>query len=460
MSSSPDAFVETAASAEMAMTSARHLPRSVAAKSGSPSGLALSLRAVAIGVQVARSLLPAAIVGAVLASTGKRRAAADHMAERLVALLERLGPAFIKGGQILSTRRDVISQALCARLCTLQDSVMPMSAEQTRETLAAIYGPKLDTIFAEIDYEPVASGSIACVYRGRLADGQEVAIKLQRPAIDKVMATDLALITRIGAFVAQLPWFREVPVRVILDHLCEAIHAQLDFVREAKSLERLRVTLSSIPRVWVPRLQKQASRDRALVMEFIPELDLTLAERCPPTIRKRFAAGTLGAVYRMLFVDGFVHCDLHPGNLYFKQGGQVVVLDAGFSVQLTEKMRRLFAEFFLEMAIGRGWRCAEIVIESAAGQRPDVDLDSFRHHLADLINRNSGLPAQEFSLIAFATEMFDLQRKYGLHAAPELVFPLLSLLVIEGTVRDLDPEVDFQETAKPILTKGIFSVVC
>jgi ubiquinone biosynthesis protein len=111
------------------------------------------------------------------------------------------------------------------------------------------------------------------------------------------------------------------------------------------------------------------------------------------------------------------------------------------------------------MALGRGWRCAEIVIESAVGRRPNADLASFRRLLTDLVNRNSGLPARQFSLIAFATEMFDLQRTYGLQAAPELVFPLLSLLVIEGTVRDLDPDIDFQETAKPILTRGVFGAV-
>jgi ubiquinone biosynthesis protein len=111
------------------------------------------------------------------------------------------------------------------------------------------------------------------------------------------------------------------------------------------------------------------------------------------------------------------------------------------------------------MALGRGWRCADIVIESAAGRRADADLDSFRKHLAELVIRNWRLPAVEFSLIGFATEMFELQRRYGLHAAPELVFPLLSLLVIEGSVRDLDPQIDFQETAKPILTQAMFGTV-
>lgn len=380
----------------------------------------------------------------------------DHVARQLVALLERLGPAFIKGGQILSTRRDMLPGTVCACLSGLQDSVAPMSEQQAREALTAIYGSALDTIFAEIDDQPIASGSIACVYKGRLKDGPEVAIKLQRSFIGNVMTTDLVLITKIGAILARLPWFRGLPICAVLNHLCDAIYAQLDFAREATHLVRLRDALSLVPRVWVPKLYKEASRDRALVMEFIPELDTTQAERCSLATRKRFAAGTLRAVYRMLFVDGLVHCDLHPGNLYFKPGGQVVVLDAGFSVLLTEEMRQLFAEFFLEMALGRGGRCADIVIESAVGRRVDADLDSFRLRLADLVNRNSGLPAQEFSLIAFAAEMFDLQRKFGLHAAPELVFPLLSLLTIEGTVRCLDPDVDFQEAAKPFLTQGIF----
>jgi len=330
---------------------------------------------------------------------------------------------------------------------------------QARDALASIYGAEFDATFASIDMVAVASGSVACVYRGRLAGGEDVAVKLQRPGIEAVMAADLAMMARIGALVGRLPWLRGVPIGVILDHLSAAVYAQLDFVREADNLERLRTNLAAVSRVWVPRLYRQASRERAIVMEFVPELDLKAAERCAPSVRRRLATTTLCAMYRMLFMDGFVHCDLHPGNLYFRPSGQIVVLDAGFSRQLSAKMRRLFSEFFLEMALGRGWRCADIVIESAAGRRADADLESFRKHLAELVIRNWRLPAVEFSLIGFATEMFELQRRYGLHAAPELVFPLLSLLVIEGSVRDLDPQIDFQETAKPILTQAMFGTV-
>jgi ubiquinone biosynthesis protein len=181
-----------------------------------------------------------------------------------------------------------------------------------------------------------------------------------------------------------------------------------------------------------------------------------MAAGSPAVTRRRFAASGLAAMYQMLFVDGFVHCDMHPGNLYFTSGAQVVVLDAGFSVQLTERLRRLFAEFFMNMSIGRGRRAAEVVLESSARLDPDADVEGFTVRMADLVERSHGVPAREFSLIGFATEMFDLQRRYGVHAAAELIFPLLSLLVIEGTIRDLDPGMDFQQAARPQLMLGLF----
>jgi ubiquinone biosynthesis protein len=211
-----------------------------------------------------------------------------------------------------------------------------------------------------------------------------------------------------------------------------------------------------VDRVWVPSVRHELCRDNVIAMEFIEGLDGTTSS-VAPVLRKKFAESALISIYQMLFVDGFVHCDMHPGNLNFTPRGHVVVLDAGFSVQLTDRLRRLFAEFFLNMAVGRGPRCAEIVVESAAGVSPTADVAGFLDRMADLVRRNHGLPAREFSLMGFATEMFDLQRAHGVHAAPELIFPLLSLLVIEGTIRELHPGIDFQEIAKPVINRGLWS---
>jgi ubiquinone biosynthesis protein len=414
-------------------------------------------RAVTVAALSGWYLASATVIAGALAIVGRRPAAKRHLARRLVALLEALGPAFIKGGQVLGTRRDILPQVLFDELSALVDSVKPLPVTEARSALASAYGATLDTVFATRDLDPIAGGSVACVYRGRLHDGREVAIKVRRPAIARVMAADLALATGLGQLVARLPLLRGTPVQEVIGHLCDAVGAQLDFAREADNLKRLRRNLSSVPRVWVPELEDDAVREGVVVMEFIRGLDMTVARRSSPAARKRFAAGTLAAMYHMLFIDGFVHCDLHPGNLYFTDHGQVVVLDAGFSVQLSDRMRRLFAEFFFNMALGQGTRCAEIVVESAT-VKSTANVEGFTCEMARLVERSSGLPARDFSLIAFAAEMFDLQRRFGLHAAAELIFPLLSLLVIEGTVRDLDPDVDFQEAARPILVRGIFGL--
>lgn len=434
----------------------RAAPRTPTALRPRPGLIALAGRTLRVVLTMVAFLVPATLGGALRTVVRGRAAGRRYMFRRAAALLMALGLTFVKAGQVLGTRRDVLPASLCDELSVLQDSVDPLDRRQTRSALAAVYDTDLDDLFADIELDPVASGSVACVYRGKLRTGADVALKLRRPGIERLMSRDLALLRAGAAVVARLPFLRGVPVRDVVNQMCDAVLGQLDLTREADGLRRLRDNLSIVPRVWVPKVHDGECRPRCIVMEFIPDLNLDTAARCPTVMRRRFAISALTAIYQMLFVDGFVHCDMHPGNLYFTRSGQVVVLDAGFSVRLSERLRRLFAEFFMNMSTGRGRRCAEIVVESAAGMREDADLTGFLVQMADLVERSHGLPAKEFSLIAFAGEMFDLQRTYGIHAAPELIFPLLSLLVIEGTIRDLDPDMDFQETARPVLMRGLF----
>lgn len=411
-------------------------------------------RLAAIGAYGMYCFLVGGIVATGMMLVRGRLAARRHMCQCLTSLIERLGPAFIKGGQVLGTRRDVLPAMLCDALARLQDSTEPMP--DPRSALAEAYGSTLEATFEHVDYRPVASGSVACVYRARLRGGEIVAVKLRRPGIEKVMAVDLAVVNRVGAWLARFPALRGVPVRAVLDHLTEAVYGQLDFVREAKNLARVRSCLASDPRVRVPRIETPACRDSAVVMEFVEGLDKETSKLADAVARSKFAASALTAAYRMIFVDGFVHCDLHPGNLYFTEHAQVVILDAGFSAQLTHRMRRLFAEFFREMSFGNGARCAELVIESSEGRSSDADLAGFRKRMVELVERNSRRAAKDFSLIRFATEMFELQREHHIHATPELLFPLLSLLVIEGTIRSLDPNLDFQQLAQPVVMQALF----
>jgi ubiquinone biosynthesis protein len=417
-----------------------------------------------LAVRTARLLLvlPIALTEAatssVLVTVVKGHAAGEHHTWRRIAqLLHLLGPAFVKVGQVVATRRDLLTKTACDELSTLQDRVSPLNAAETRRALRVAYGPHVNDLFEHIDDTPVASGSVACVYRARLSSGAEVALKLRRPGIDQQMALDLRLISAVSRLAARLPLFRGLPVITVVNHACDAVCGQLDFERESDNLRMLRANLAAVPRIWVPKIYPDLCVPRCIAMEFIHDLELDAADRCTAAARRRFAASALTAIYHMLFVDGFVHCDMHPGNLYFTENGHVVVLDAGFSVQLSDRLRRLFADFFLNMSLGQGLRCAQIVIESAAALDPRADIDGFTTRMAYLVDQNHGLSARDFSLMKFAAGMFDLQRNHGVHAAPELIFPLLSLLVIEGTIRELDPEVDFQLLARPLLMEGKFA---
>ncbi|MCA2218275.1 ABC1 kinase family protein [Jidongwangia harbinensis] len=416
-----------------------------------PAWSSILSRAAATTARAACTLPALAGGTLVVRSVAGRDAAQRYAARRVVRLLQRLGPAFVKAGQLVGTRRDLLPPAVVEELATLQEAVRPMPAAQARRALRQEYGAELDTLFRDLTHEPVASGSIACVYRATLADGRPVALKLRRPGIDRRMAADLALIRALTRVVARLPRLRGVPVVAMVDRVSEAVQGQVDLTSERAHLAMLGRTLSRLPTAVVPGVHHQASRAGCLVMDFVADLRLDAVADSGRLVRTRLAHATLDVVFEMLFVNGFVHCDLHPGNLYHRTDGRVVVLDAGFCVWLDEDTRWDFSQFFFNFGRGNGRRCAEIVIGSAAGRHPDADTERFTAGVIDLVRRTSRVPARDFSLIAFTAELFDLQRSCGLYASPDFVFPLVSIMAIEGTLRDLEPGLDFQAAAMPAL---------
>jgi ubiquinone biosynthesis protein len=323
-----------------------------------------------------------------------------------------------------------------------------------QRVLAQAYGPG-PLPFADFSWSPLASGTIASVHTAVLPDGRTVAVKVRRDGIAATMRADLALLCA-GARVAQrLPGLRRVPVAEMTGQVGDAVHRQLDLARERVSLGELADNFAGVELVRVPRPVADFCTPCTVVMEYLPGLTAYRPGELARDDRRAVVERTLRSVYRMLFVDGLVHCDLHPGNLYLAPDTSVVILDAGFVVRLPDRVRRLFAGFFMNMAMGRGTRCADIVIESAAAIAPDCDLKGFRAGLAALVGEVHGRRAHDFSLGWFAARLFALQRRHGLYAAPEFVFPLLCLLVVEGMVNDFDSGVDFQAVAMPVLLDGL-----
>lgn len=369
--------------------------------------------------------------------------------EAVARAIEDIGPTSVKVGQMLSTRVDVLSPVACQALSRLYDRVRVPAGDSRRAVPALIVGETQDGLEG---VRLVAAGSIAYVYRAQLRDGRWVAVKVRRPGIERLMQLDLALLRVAARHAGRLRRFRGAPLQEVAGQLATAIAEQLDFEQEARALILLRTNLTEMPEVRVPAVVTHLSGPCVLVTEWIDGLRHDCAAT---TERQRAVLGALRAAYRMLFRDGLVHCDMHPGNLYLMPDGTTVIVDAGFTRQLSELTRRRFAEFFYYLARNDGSRCADVLLSTTLSSGPAADSDGFRADVVALIGRSSGVAAVEFDLVSFAVALFDIQRIHGFHADPQFVFPILALVVLEGTIRAVAPDVDFQSVAMPYVLRGL-----
>jgi ubiquinone biosynthesis protein len=373
----------------------------------------------------------------------------------LARLCETSGATFIKIGQILSTRCDLFPQEIIVPLVRLQDHIKPFAFRHVRAIIQEQFHRPLEEVFIEFDKRPVSSASIACVYRARLHNGQWVAVKIRRPDIVSKVHNDLHLVRFIAQWLSLLPALRFVPIVEMVNDLGQRLAEQVDLRIEARNTRHFRALFAQDEHVHVPALIEQYCSEAVLVMEFInhlvriDELDWTEDE-----YQAALMTG-LSALYRMIFLDGSIHCDLHPGNLYLCKGGGVVILDTGFVARMEQAERFQFAQFFLGIVTNSGKNCARIIYETASYKPPTLDREQFDQAVIDLIARNAGSKAATFQVAAFAFQVFDIQRRFGLRSSTSFTMAILSLLVFEGIAKQIYPHLDFQAAARPFLLQAI-----
>ncbi|MFE3450339.1 ABC1 kinase family protein [Nonomuraea sp. NPDC059194] len=397
------------------------------------------------------SAVPRLLIVAVSARRQDRRV---RLSREIAGVIEQLGGAFLKAGQLLATRVDLVGADLAAALGRLHDDVKPMTARQALLTVTSAFDRVPVAIEAAVRTPPVASGSIACVYRVR-HDGADVAVKVRRPDVARRFAADIAIVAFLTRAAARLPMLRRVPLVEIVDQVGMSLAAQMDFSREVEHLRRLRTDLADLPDIVVPAVLEEWSSGGVIAMEYVHGLDRASADQLPAETKEAGLSRLVRAVYHMLFVDGFIHVDLHQGNVYFRADGTVVILDAGFMFQLSDMARTRFTQFFAGMIRGDGEFCADILLSTVRHIEKDADVSAFKRDVTDLVARSTGAVAKDFELAAFSVELFDLQRRNRLFAEPEFVFPLLCLLSLEGAVRRLHPLMDFQLEAAPHVMHGL-----
>jgi ubiquinone biosynthesis protein len=370
-------------------------------------------------------------------------------------LCNALGATFIKIGQILSTRCDLFPPELIEPLVLLQDQVKPFAFRKVLGIVREQYGCSLEEIFVEFEEQPVSSASIASVYRARLRDGSQVAVKIRRPDIKRKVRDDIRLMRCLARCLARLPQMRLVPVVEMINELGEAIEQQIDLRIEASNNRRFRAYLAQETLVQIPVLVEEYCTEAILVMDFIPDL-VRIDELDWPEEEYHDSLLTgLKALYTMIFLNGFIHCDMHPGNFFLRQGGGVVILDTGFIARFNDQDRRHFARFFLGIATNAGKDCARILYETASQKSETFDREGFDQAVVDLIKSTAGSKAADFQVATFAFHIFDIQRRFGLRGSTNFTMAILSLLIFEGIAKQLYPHLDFQTAARSFVLRGM-----
>jgi ubiquinone biosynthesis protein len=382
-------------------------------------------------------------------------------AVRLREALERLGPIFVKFGQVLSTRRDLLAHDIAEELAKLQDRVPPFSSAIAVASIERAFNRPVDDIFETFEREPVASASIAQVHfatlRGKSGDVREVAVKVLRPGMLPVIDKDLSLMRMMAGWVENLSADgKRLKPREVVAEFDKYLHDELDLVREAANAAQLRRNMQGLDLVLIPEMIWDFCHPEVIVMERMHGVPISQVSR----LREagvdipKLARDGVTLFFTQVFRDGFFHADMHPGNIQVsldpKTFGRYISLDFGIVGTLTEYDKEYLAQNFTAFFRRDYKRVAELHIES--GWVPaETRVDELESAIRAVCEPYFDRPLKEISLGMVLMRLFQTSRRFQVEIQPQLVLLQKTLLNIEGLGRDLDPELDLWSTAKPFL---------
>ena len=376
---------------------------------------------------------------------------------RLRLALQELGPIFVKFGQILSTRRDLVPPDIAEELTHLQDRVAPFDGEIARNLVELELGRDIEVAYASFDIVPLASASIAQVHAATLHDGREVVVKVLRPQIEKQIAADIALLNSVAGIVDRThPNADKIRPREIVAEIENTLAAELDLQREAGNASLLRRNWQGSPDLYVPDVIWSHTAEAAMTMERvrgIPSDDIAKLD-VAGIDRRRLAAKGVRVFYQQVFRDNFFHADAHAGNIWVdaarKDDPRFIALDFGIMGQLSSEDQYYLAENFMAIFNRDYRRIAELHVQ--AGWMPaHIRIDELEAAARAVCEPYFTRPLSEISLAEVLIKLFRTAQRYELTLQPQLILLQKTLLNIEGVGRQLDPEIDIWAVAKPVL---------
>ncbi|MBI5450270.1 MAG: ubiquinone biosynthesis regulatory protein kinase UbiB [Gammaproteobacteria bacterium] len=376
-------------------------------------------------------------------------------AVRLRRTLEDLGPIFIKFGQILSTRRDLLPDDIADELARLQDNVRPFPGQQARAIIERAYGRPLAGMLNNFDPQPLASASIAQVHTALLPDGREVIVKVVRPGIRREIERDIDLLYALADLATRYwPDGRRLRPRAVVAEFEKTLLDELDLQREAANASQLRRNFAGSPLLYVPEVHWEYTRRNVMVMERIhgtPISDIATLKRHNIDL-KQLAERGVEIFFTQVFSHNFFHADMHPGNIFVSPQGQYIAVDFGIVGTLRPEDQHYLAENFLAFFNRDYRRVAELHVQSGwapSGTRVDEFESAIRSVCEPIFER----PLKDISFGRLLLHLFQTARRFNMEIQPQLVLLQKTLLNIEGLGRQLYPELDLWQTAKPFLER-------
>ncbi|MDY6954943.1 MAG: AarF/ABC1/UbiB kinase family protein, partial [Thermodesulfobacteriota bacterium] len=376
-------------------------------------------------------------------------------AERIRMALEELGPTFVKLGQILATRPDLVSAEFVQEFEKLQDHVPPFAYEEVREIIEKELGQNVEGLFESLDEEPLAAASIGQVHRARLKDGEEVVVKIQRPGIRKVIEVDLEIMLHLASLMERHVEEMEMhrPTRIVAE-FARSIEKEIDYTIEASHMERFAAQFQGDMSIYVPKVFREWSTDQVLTVEFIDGIKASEIDRIDGEglDRKVITARGADLILKQIFEHGFFHADPHPGNIYVLPDNMICYLDYGMMGRIDRQTREDAAELIHALSRGDESKTMHALLKLVdCDEQPD--LRTLERDVADFAGHHLYKPLKEIDIGKLLQDLLELLSQHRL-AIPQVLFLMLKALTTwESVGRSLDPDFHIMERAAPFIRR-------